>query len=251
MKNHAAVATAGVAAVALLALAVIVVAAPWAAKRPPTDGSALDLSATDASPFPAPRFRTGLNTASPSSGPSDPLLTTPRSEEAPVLEPTTAPTASPAHLVADMRVSSTEVATGSTLVYQVVVTNDGGRSYKGAFTVNQHTPAGTLMCTDLAGLDACIAPGDHDGTSKDPDAPHLNPTGTTKVASVNPNQTIVLTTLRVLVVTPVEGSVLRNHAHVEGVGVGESSSTVIPKDSHVTGLSLGSGIEAPTVRVTR
>jgi hypothetical protein len=147
-----------------------------------------------------------------------------------------------------MSVSATKVKTGDHLIYEVNVTNRGAGTYRGAFTVNLHTPAATVRC-EPDNKDVCVTPGDYDGSSSDPGDPHINPAGVTASVTLKPGASRTLSRIEV-VVAGVEGTVLHNHTHVDGVGRGDGSTTTAPDEVGVAGsASSRVAVAAPDVSV--
>lgn len=248
LQRRAAMASAGVAVTALVVFAIIAVVAPRSAHRGSGGTAEQALADIGSSPLAAPAVSAAiLGTPSASTDPY-PLPTT-TAGLLPTYSPTDAPLG-PARVIAAMRVSANHVRTGDSLIYRVVLTNVGGRTFRGAFTVNQHTPAGTLRCVDTDPTSACAVPGDYTGDSQDPSAPHANPEGTTRIMTIPAHRSLVVTELRVQV-SGVAGMTLHNHAHVEGVGAGNSSTTTDAEDASSAGLDLNHRIIAPDVMVLR
>jgi uncharacterized repeat protein (TIGR01451 family) len=253
--RKAALVSAAVVISTLIVFATVTVIAPILASRPPArlTPEELQKGTVRGALLAGPRLRTG-DEAESTLGPS-PTATSRGETAGPTaasLSPGTPdpPSAAPSDLAAAMSVSAREASAGDHLVYTVTVTNRGTQTYNGAFTVNTHTPAGTIRCSE-GDVELCTTPGDHDGSSSDPNDPHVNPTGSTVTVKVKPGTKVVLLRIEV-VVAALSGAVLHNHAHVDGVGSGDGSATVEPGQVGVAGLGVPgsrSGVAAPDVVV--
>jgi hypothetical protein len=164
----------------------------------------------------------GPSVAKPSGAPRSPSTTAVRSPE-PLLRGAT-------KIVPFLRVSSTSVAPGGVLVYEIVARNDGDTNFTATFVMNTHTPRGTAACARTDPL-VCIYPGQYDGASQDPADPHLVPAQTQTAMTIPAHRERVIRTLTVQVTqaTP-QGTVLYNHAHVDVVGDSKLSATYLAPD---------------------
>jgi uncharacterized repeat protein (TIGR01451 family) len=229
----------------------VAVVAPRLAGGPPAQLSPEELRTGEigGSPIAVPRLRTGLDEPGVSADPVATDRLTPDPTDAatalPASDDPTPATAAPPRLVALMTVDKRTAQAGDRVTYEVTVTNTGGRTYRGAFTVNTHTPRGTVRCDES---NVCVTPGDYDGTSSDPNDPHVNPQSVTRTVSVGPGKSALLITVEV-VVASLSGSVLHNHAHIDGTGRGDSSDTVEPGGVEVSGIDLTDHASAPDVLV--
>jgi hypothetical protein len=148
------------------------------------------------------------------------------------------------HVQIAMVVDHVTAQTGDIIQYDVHAENTGDRSFHGALTINVHTPTGTLRCEAGSVVELCTTQGDYDGQSRDPNAAHSNPPGTTKIVTIDPGDTAVLYTLRVQVATTA-GTVLHNHTHVDGIG----SVTAIAGDVTTKSVGVIGGVNAPDILV--
>jgi uncharacterized repeat protein (TIGR01451 family) len=146
-----------------------------------------------------------------------------------------------------MNVDKRVVAIGDMLTYEIVARNVGGRTYDGALTVNTHTPKGTLRCGTTQPVQLCTTPGDYDGSSRDPNAPHTNPPGVTRLVSIRPGRTVLLETLILQVGPDTPGTILYDHAHVDGL----ASITEEAPDVTTEAALLKYLARAPNVTVER
>jgi hypothetical protein len=241
-----------VALFALVVYTVIPALAPHFVSKAPvhlrTEGDVAQglVAAADADPFPAPS-RTADVTASPFLTASPLLTPTGRPTERPRSEqPPTAPTESTIHVRIAMVVDHASAKTGDIVQYEVLARNTGDRAFHGALTTNLHTPSGTFRCETQVVVEACTTPGDYDGSSRDPNAAHTNPPGTTQIVTIEPGQILTLYTLRVQIATATAGTVLHNHTHVDGLG----SVTALAPDVTATSASILDGVaRAPDVAV--
>lgn len=233
-----------VAAFALVVYVVVGIVAPRFATRPPTHLTAHDLT----------KGLTigGLGSVEPSA--TGYRSTAPARSYLTASPATAAPTATaagradgvaPADLSVAMDVDHRVVMVGDKLTYTVVATNVGKTLFKGAVTINLHTPTGTLRCDASMVLGLCTTPGDYDGTSKDPNAPHSNPPGVTRLVSIAPGAQIVLETLVVQIGANTTGTTLHNHVHVDGI----RSITRVAPDVSTKSVSVVSYSRAPDVAV--
>jgi uncharacterized repeat protein (TIGR01451 family) len=245
--RRALIVSASVALTAFVVYAVVPAIAPrFAAKAPlrfatalPTDGEVVVGSAA-AGPVhttAAPSTDSPLLTFAPRAGPTGSPTSRPRSE----------PDEQRVRLHVSMTVDRTTASTGEIVQYDVLVRNTGDRSFRGALTTNIHTPAGTLRCDMQAVLEICSTQGDYDGSSRDPNAAHANPAGVSRIMTIEPDEAVTLYTLRVQIAPSTGGTVLHNHAHVDGFG----SITALANDvTTKTSVRLLGNIAAPDVLVT-
>ncbi len=230
-----------VAAIAMIVSISVGVFAPRFASKPPRHLSLHDLSTG---------LIAGADTATPSPtlrnspSPTGTLFSTPVAEHARAETTSTPPSASPEVLDISMNVDHTIARIADKVTYSVVARNVGAHAFVGALTVNLHTPKGTLRCQMTGMVRICTTPGDYDGSSSDPNAPHNNPPGMTRFVTIPSGRSLVLETLTVQVSANTAGTVLHNHAHVEGF----QSTTTRAHD--VTMEQIGTvKQDAPDVRV--
>jgi len=245
--RRALVVSASVAAIALIVFVIVGAVAPRFATTPQAHVSAGDLTSGFVvgglgalGPTPTRTTTAAPSTSYLTAAPATPQGTT----AAPSLRPRVD---AAVELVVAMTVDHRLVMAGDKLTYQVVAKNVGDGAFSGALTINLHTPKGTLRCDPTSVLNLCTTQGDYDGSSKDPNAPHNNPPGVTRLVSIKPGASVVLETLVVQISANTAGTVLHNHAHVDGV----QSITTSALDVTTQSIQLVTVSHAPDVTVIR
>ncbi len=126
-----------------------------------------------------------------------------------------------------MSVNRTSAVPNQILVYEITARNDGDQSVTTVYSITTHVPQFTFECQE-ATTASCTTPGTYDGTTKDPNDPHVVPAQSERTAMIRPHQKVVLRRLRVQVSPAVpSGTDLFNHAHIDVVGDSSAAKTVI------------------------